>query len=321
MSASAWKLRVEVWRGQELVAEEAANLSSCSEDAIFRGVVEGRLPNTGAVPVFELAPRFRDAGRGIADGLALHSGDAPAGCYTREVFAPQARFLIAELLASGALASGDPIEWRLSARREHATAAGPEASVVRAPLPLQAAVLADAEARSFRVEVSGELLEAVRAKIVGAGALEYAALLVGRLLHDADRGACVLRVTGCIDLEAGEGGRSHTHFALGADSFTSGLRALRESGSQAIVAGWLHSHPACPDCPSNPTCPVHTVFFSAKDVAVHAVAFAPAHNVGLVGGKLGDEPATRPGFRLYGWEQGRVSSRPFSVIDHPREEI
>ena len=36
--------------------------------------------------------------------------------------------------------------------------------------------------------------------------------------------------------------------------------------------------------------------------------------LGLVAGKLGHLPATQPGFRLYGWEMGRVTERRFEVV-------
>jgi hypothetical protein len=38
--------------------------------------------------------------------------------------------------------------------------------------------------------------------------------------------------------------------------------------------------------------------------------------LGLVAGKLSHLPATRPGFRLYGWEKGCVTERRFEVVEN-----
>ena len=146
-----------------------------------------------------------------------------------------------------------------------------------------------------------------------AGTLECAGLLTGRLLHDPKRRSGLLRVEGCVDLAAGSGGRSGSHFSLSPDSFLAGLEALHARGDGGVLAGWHHTHPACAACPRHTECRTNTVFFSAKDVAVHMTAFARAHNVGLVGGKVADQPADRPGFRLYGWHRARVIERPFVV--------
>ena len=55
------------------------------------------------------------------------------------------------------------------------------------------------------------------------------------------------------------------------------------------------------------------MFFSGSDLEVHTSAFGSPLMIALVGGKLGPLPATRPGFRLYGWRDAQVIERPFRV--------
>ena len=78
----------------------------------------------------------------------------------------------------------------------------------------------------------------------------------------------------------------------------------------------MHSHPSCPACtePENAGCSAQTLFFSADDKLVHAAAFSSAHLVALVAGKVREAPATRPGFGLFGWSEGRIVERPFRLV-------
>jgi hypothetical protein len=162
------------------------------------------------------------------------------------------------------------------------------------------------------------VLEALREEVVAEGAAERAGLLVGRLLHDAERGAAMAHVTGKIDVEAGPGGASRAHFALGPESFRAGLEKARRRRDGTVVTGWGHTHPPCQHCVSTPSCVVDTVCFSGDDEDVHSTAFSSAYMVGLVAGKLGNLPATQPGFRLYGWEKGKVTERSFAVSGERR---
>jgi hypothetical protein len=63
-----------------------------------------------------------------------------------------------------------------------------------------------------------------------------------------------------------------------------------------------------------PRCEADSVFFSASDEWVHATAFPRAFMIALVAGKLQHLPARQPGFRLYGWESGRMVQRGFRIL-------
>ena len=67
MSTELW---IELWRGEERVAAERASLAACTEDAVFRGVLDGRLENDGRVPAFDVHVDLREPGRGAVEGCS-----------------------------------------------------------------------------------------------------------------------------------------------------------------------------------------------------------------------------------------------------------
>ena len=205
MSQELW---IEVWRGAERVAEERASLAACTEDAVFRGILAGRLENDGRVPAFDVRVQLGSPGRGTVEAFSLCARRASAGRYDRSVFASQAHVLISEQLADGRLAREDRVRWDLVARRPVASDAPTFAArVKREPLPLERASLHATAPGTFTIEIDEDLLERLRHKVRDAGPLECAGLLTGRLLHDRDRRAGALRVVDCVDLVAGSGGR------------------------------------------------------------------------------------------------------------------
>jgi proteasome lid subunit RPN8/RPN11 len=302
---------VEVrWNG-ELVGSEPASLGVLREDALFRGILEGRIENNGQLPSFAVAPIWGGPEQRCVTGLTLSLDGAPAGRYSSEALASQAHSYLAALREREPQRLGEAeLVWELVAHP-----AGPElaraASVTRAALPFEPCALPHLPRGSFAVEISPDLLERMRDAVVREPTVEYAALLTGRLLRDPERCAGALRIDDAVELHAGAGGRSRIHFALGADSFLDAARTVRARG--ATIGGWAHSHPPCEACPANPTCRTSTVFFSAPDIEVHSAAFPAGYMVGLVAGKLADQPATRPGFRLYGWHEGTVRERDWSA--------
>ena len=98
------------------------------EDALFREVLAGRLPNDGVVPEFETVPLWDDSERGALSSLELTLNKTPVGRYEREVFAPQARALICGLLSEGQLHQDDRVRWLNSSL----SASGPSATTSEA---------------------------------------------------------------------------------------------------------------------------------------------------------------------------------------------
>jgi proteasome lid subunit RPN8/RPN11 len=305
---------IEVRRDGVLVESAAASLAPCFEDALFRGVLEGWIPNDGRMPAFDVSPQWKDAQPPIVAGLSLLQEGASARSYGRQVFAAQAGALIAGLVDAKQLSHGESVEWEVVARPPP-RAATPRFStrVHRTPYPFQETSLPDLPRGSFDIEIGADVLDAIRQQVLSSGAVECAGLLVGHLRRDPERGAGTLEVVGAVEVSAGAGGASSHHFAFGVDSFISARRATENRTDGAITVGWMHSHPACAACPKHPSCGMQTVFFSHRDVVVHSSGFPSAYMLALVVGKVSERPATEPGFRLYGWDEGRVAERSYRV--------
>jgi proteasome lid subunit RPN8/RPN11 len=305
---------IEVRRGAELLERERASLVACVEDARFREVLRGHIPNDGTAPPVAVAPCFKNGCAPEVEAFELRVADAQGERYdAMDVAAPQARALIRALLAEQRAQSGELLDWSVVARERAHEPAPFRVRASRAPYPLRDAALGDAPARSFRVDIQARVLREIRDAVSSAGTVERAGLLLGFLCHDRGREAAVLRVTHSVPLEAGSRGASELHFSLEPSSFVSAKRAVERSSDGAVPVGWVHSHPPCERCSENRACQAETVFFSAADVDVHASAFASPYMIALVAGKLRDLPADVPGFRLYGWERGRVVELGFTV--------
>jgi hypothetical protein len=308
----------------ELRTEDSAAVLGCApavlgpirEDAAFRGVLAGVFPNDGRPPQFEIELRLAGAARDRVESIALRAADAPEARYPWTAFEEQALCLVERLIAERRLEPGTRSRWHLRPGAEAPAARRrPRARLRGEPYPLRDAALAAGRAPgAFEVAIAEPVLEAGRKQLLSGGSIESAALLLGRLYRDPRSGAARLVVLDQVELAPGRGGASLTHFALDARSFADAARVAR-ARSGLDLAGWLHTHPACADCARKPECARDTVFFSTDDYQVHASAFARAYQVALVVGKLGDRPASAPGFRLYAWDAGRISELDFQVED------
>ncbi len=305
----AAEFSIEVESGGAVVETLPVSASSCFEDALFRSVLVDLFPNDGAMPAFGVTAEWQDGGAPRASALVLAGPGLPEHRYSREVFAPQVRHMIRNLVRDERLEPDAPVEWHLLIRPDE----GIRAEIRRAPLPLTRASLPELAAGSLAIEVEGSLLDLIQRRVVGAGAIERAAMLLGRVLHDPVRGAALVQVCDEIPLASGRGGASQAHFAFDPASFVHARREAARRDDGLVPVGWEHSHPPCESCLQSPSCPAETVFFSASDVEVQAVAFPSAFMVGLVAGKLRHLPAQRPGFRLFGWQGAQVVPFPFTV--------
>jgi proteasome lid subunit RPN8/RPN11 len=310
VTGESFDFAVEVTRAGALVGSRPASPAACLEDALFRSVVAGRVPNDGTLPPLALVPEWGEKPPSVM-GLTLSLGDARPQWYGRGVFAPQA----SALLRAAAKAARDEgaareLAWRVVARAAPPRASRFPARATRAPWPLEPARLSALAPGELDVEIDAAVLDRVREEALRAGPVERAWLLLGCVLHDAERGAASVRAERAIGVEPGAAGASRVHFAFGAESWLAARQAVREAGGLVLV-GWAHSHPPCDRCPERPDCEAETVFFSADDREVQAAAFASPYMLGLVVGKRRRRPATEPGFRLYAWIRGEVRERGF----------
>lgn len=297
-----------------LVGVSDASISPCVDDALLRAVQAGQLANDGELPALRVRPAWHDAQRPVVTGLTLALGDQPPRHYSREVFSTEAHGLIRRLRGEQRVGPEEKVSWNAVARAADPEAPRHRVRMQRAPFPLVAAPLPQVAVGAYELCVEAAVLARLRDRIVTTRSVEGAELLVGRLLHDAERRALELRIVDAHPLEPGRGGSSNTHFSFDpVESAAVRRRALaRDDGAKPC--GWHHNHNPCEGCWAHPDCKVDWVFFSGDDCEVHATLFAAPHMVALVGGKIGALPAARPGFRLYGWRDGRVVERPFRVV-------
>jgi hypothetical protein len=318
VAESPYAFTIEIHRGGTLLGTAPASVGPCVEDACFRAVLTGALPNDGVPPPVTVTPLWEHAGPPAVAGLTVTCGGTLAGSYGRRVFAAGAVALILDLLRREVLAKGESVEWGVSAVERSARPAPRfRARLEREPYPLRAGCVRGGTPGELAVAIEPAVLERIRAAVVASPAVERAGLLTGVLVHDRERGAAALTVSGEIPLAAGRGGASGTHFALGPESFQSARQTLAGAAAETVAVGWWHSHTACERCPREPSCTADTVCFSSDDVRVHASAFPAAYMVALVAGKVRDAPATAPGARLYGWQNGAIAERPLLPAGGP----
>ncbi len=311
---------IEVRRADGALAGVSdATASFCVDDAWFREVQAGRLPNGGQLPALRVAPIWRDAQRPAVTGLSITLDGGPLRHYPRDVFKPQARSLIQRLVADGRVADREQVEWSVIAREEEdesstATATDTGTQSTRAPFPFEPAALPHVAVGSYEICLDAAMLRRLRDRIRGSGTIEGAELLVGHLRHDAARDALELQVVDSLHLEPGRNGSSSTHFSFDPVATLAARRRSLERADGARPCCWNHNHNPCEGCWKVLECKVDWVFFSADDVEVQTTMFASPQMVALVGGKLGELPAPRPGFRLHGWRDGQMVERPFRVV-------
>lgn len=153
---------------------------------------------------------------------------------------------------------------------------------------------------------------------------EIGGLLLGHLCKDPESGKGFLLVS-CLVSSEGTGESTSTSVTFTDDSFAK-ARELISVRSQAgllpeMIVGWFHSHPFsfCKECPlPTPTeCINKILFYSPDDLQLMESTFDQPFMVGLLAGvepkletALGHLPV-----RLYGWREGQITSRGFSVID------
>ena len=327
------EIYLEVRREGVLVGTRLASVAPCQEDALFNGVLVGRIPNDGGArsygvtPIWsgmpnppEVPPEVPPEAPGLAGapsvtGVELRRDDAPSRRYGREIFASQARALTDSLVAEGKLAAGASVEWSLAEGPPAPATSGFRVRVSREPFPLTPTRLPELALGEIAVELDAALLDRLRREFCHAGAVERAWLLVGSVDHDVERGAAAIRGLTAVAVEVGRGGASRTHFAFEPRPFVEAREKALRDYDGLVPIGWAHSHPPCEACPANPDCQSDTRFFSADDVEVHTSAFASPYMIALVVGKVATAPATEPGFHLYGWRDALVTKLDYRVVN------
>ena len=314
MSELPWRFTLEVRRESgDLAATTQASAAPCIEAAIFRSVWMGELANEGAWPDLQVTPEWLGDGRPVITGLAVGVAGGTPRPFGLEAFASQARALIRSLDAAGRIGAKERVRWNVAADPAGDPAGLGKVRISRSPFPLEPADLPDVAPGSFGVGFAAEVLAGLHDRVRSTGSVEGAELLLGRLHHDSTRRAVQLSVAEALPLTPGRGGQSNTHFAFDPGSFVAARSAALARRDGLRPVGWHHNHNPCDACLERPDCDANWVFFSEDDQQVQATLFPSPYMVALVGGKIAALPASRPGFRLYGWSGGVMEERHFGV--------
>ena len=305
--------------------EEVADFLPCYEELLFAAVRAGELPNDGTLPPATVEAVWREGRGGELAGVTV-SLPPLAKTYGLEIFATRAW----EVLVQKKLVTGDEEEepkaltWSIRAREREADESKPRAriSLSRQPYPLPPRSLGD-----FGVEVSPDgdetlpllcsrsLIDELREETARSLDKERADVLTGHLVQEAN-GQTALVVTGRIPAQT-DTAASQAHFSFSPLTFLAVQEELGRRPGETIV-GWHHNHP--PPCGAgclqvSPPCKSRTPFFSLADRSVHRASFSAPYMVALVSGKEADRGADDAVIQAYGWRDGVIREREFSIYE------
>ena len=276
-------------------------------DAVRRGVVEddGREPPATLAPVFE-------AGR--MAGLDGSLGQVRKRFPVSVLLPPLWAGLAAHPDLREKLIAKNGYTWRLEAEERPPRGGGRLRLTMRRP-PLAIQTPAEQGTGTGEIRIASAVVRELLEETAASPQMERADFLYGVLAAgDAEEVCAVVR--GRIAAR-GDGGASNTHFAFSPLAFDEARRAVEERAPGQRILGWHHNHPlGCwPGCSKqSPPCDVSTLFFSLDDRVVHWTGFPAPYMMALVSGKGAGLPPDRPEMRAYGWSEGWVVEKKFSIF-------
>lgn len=312
--------------GKVVHEEEMDDFSSCYEDLLFSAVLSGKIMNDGKVHGAVIEPEWRDGEPGRVGGINMNLSQSSKR-YGTAIFAQRVWevLLQKEFLKDEGDREGEKISfsWWVAAQEKEAEKKGRLCiSLSRQPYPFIDRSLAVLGAekfpqanRSLSLFLSRPLLEELKEETAKSLDQERADILMGHLVQE-NKGHATAVVTGRIPALT-ETTSSRTHFSFSPLTFLDAQKAIAERGNSETVLGWHHNHP--PPCGESclhiiPPCKTRTVFFSTADRSVHKSSFIAPYMVALVSGKKAEVRANDPAIQAYGWQDGLIEEREFSVF-------
>jgi len=247
-----------------------------------------------------------------------------------EYFGNLAKQMAEPLIKEGRLQPGETYRYHVCAYPATTGGQAPRAAggftvePVVQPLPLGEGSLSAFQERStpsgpasqgeFPAFVPQTVIDQAGELTVAAGAAETGGILIGRLLRDFEQQEIFAEVTAQIPARLAQ--QALTTLTFNKETWADVEGAIRLRGRDEIYLGWWHSHPArqwCKDCPveNRKVCKLSGEFFSSHDVALHEAVFSQPYHLALV---ISDSYAAGVTWPLFGWRNGRVSHRPFSIL-------
>ncbi len=257
---------------------------------------------------------------------------AEATPFTLTYFSDAVTKASAELVASGALATGQPFEYKIYALAQAKPRdpvsweidivaldeLPPIQSVELAPLMADAEINTNIAVRrssdrtpTMPIFIPQSVLDEATDLARNVGDIETGGILVGSLCRDPD-GTLYSKVTAQIPAEHTTATRESLRFHHA--TWVSVDAAIRLRNLGEIPLGWWHAHPFfCEHCPSErrSLCPFSIPKFSVADRGVHREVFQKSWSVALLLSFLGAE---QPSYDLFGWNQGQIEAMPFITL-------
>jgi len=315
--------------GTRIHEEDVFDFLPLYHDIAFTAVCHDRLSNDGRWGSTAVEPLWKE---GQLAGITVCLADLHK-TYGLAMFAERAGEI---LLLSGFVKEDDrepdpQLSWTIEMREAAQTSGGPRlrSTVRRQPYPLQrrapdvVAMRTNTgercgEADLLSVTIAAGLLEELRAESAGCLERERADFLTGNLVQEATGHALVAlldRIPAGVETTS-----SAAHFGFSGRTFDAARRELERRATGQVILGWHHNHP--PPCARQclmtiPACGTDNLFFSffsAADRVVHRRGFVSPFMVALVTGKAPHRRADDPGVRAFGWSDGVIRERAFSVI-------
>jgi hypothetical protein len=305
------------------------------EQARFDGIRRGLLPALAPGPAGTIEPVWHaTAGEPYVSALRAVVGPAASDIPTA-YFNDLVRAAGARLVEAGTLGDGDTFRFLVTAYPAAPAASAPAGGglaveEIPQPLGLEETSLQPYLDGSLPCGTEGEddvpvfippgVLDETRTLARAAGEVETGGVLVGRLHHDAARPEVFVEVTAQIPARHTVPGQTKLTFTAETWAAVAAAMVLRDRGERMV--GWWHYHPDfCRKCPpeNRARCRFARPFFSAEDVHLHRVCFAPAWAVALLVSEC--PPPRGLETALFGWRGGMVTARGFRVLGTAAPEV
>jgi len=305
--------------------EEIQDFLPCYEDLLFSAVCTGKIPNDGKLPPASVEPMWQGEEEERVAGVVV-SLPPFSKRYGLSIFAERVwEVLVERELVKEEREEGRRFSWRIEAKEkkwEEKRKGRLYISLSRQPYPLVHESLscfgiekAPVENRPLSLFISRSLLEGLQEEAAQSLDTERADILTGRLVQEAEEHVALV-ITGKTPALT-ETASSRAHFSFSPLTFLTAQREIAQRPNGETIIGWWHNHP--PPCGGTclqyiPPCKTSTVFFSTADRSVHRASFPAPYMIALVSGKETDKRANDPGVQAYGWENGVIKKKRFSVF-------
>ncbi|MDR3703755.1 MAG: hypothetical protein P4L56_29165 [Candidatus Sulfopaludibacter sp.] len=313
----AIRLRVADPDGALIHSEEVREWGPAYEDMLFDAVLDGTLPNNGALPDAALDPLCQgERVSGFRLSLNGASKEYPLAILADRVGQIVSQARLTPRKEEEAAPAGD-YTWEVVAKEKDFPPRTRGVRMKRNPYPLLPAPPAAAAALGQGVTLA--LSQRLAAELARGAAeswnCERAQLLAGWVVRTRSGAVVIADRAYPVDM-----GVTATLASIdfSPESFHRAVQHLNRRGEGRVPVGWHHNHPppCSRQCPADaPACASSSVFFSLDDRVVHRSYFSVPYMFAVVSGKGTGRRLDDPEQRAYGWRGGIIHEIAFSTYE------